>query len=61
MSILLRKITPFSENINKVAHASMCVSFLSAAADVVDFLEYSNNTHILEKIGVNSIFGKKSF
>ena len=39
----------------------MCVTFLSAAADVVDFLEYTNITHILEKVSINAIMGNEVF
>ena len=37
----------------------MCVTFLSAAADVVDFLEYANITKILEKVSINAIMGNE--
>ena len=61
LSILLRKLTDTSANVNKIAHASMCVTFLSAAADVVDFLEYVNNTHIIEQVSINAIMGNEVF
>ncbi len=54
----MRKATPFNrKNISHIGHAQMCLNYLAAAADLVDFMEYGNNDHILEKIGLNAIYG----
>ena len=47
-------MTPYNEaNIISLEHATMCLNFLSAAADVVDFLEYASNSEILERVNLN--------
>ena len=62
VSILTRKLTRYDQKIiDQIEHATMCLNFLSAAADVVDFLEYLNIREIVEKINFNLIFGKKKY
>lgn len=55
--ILIRNITPVAKNLNKKAHSQLLALFLSAAADVVDFVEYANEEEITHEIGIHSIFG----
>ena len=54
----IRYVTPFSENLNRKLHSTLLAVFLSAAADIVDFVEYANNETIVSKIGIHPIFGK---
>lgn len=54
----IRYLTPFSDNQNYKLHSTLLAVFLSAAADIVDFVECANQTEIVEKIGVHAIFGK---
>jgi len=39
-------------------HSILLVDYLTAAADIVDFAEYSNYGVIAESIGVHLIWGK---
>ena len=59
--IAIRYMTPFSDNLNHKLHSTLLAVFLSAAADIVDFVDYANEEIIVEKIGVHMIFGKKVY
>ena len=57
---MTRKLTPFNmNNISQLEHASMCLNYLCSATDVVDFMEYTNNSEILAQININILMGIK--
>ena len=59
--IAIRYLTPFSDNLNRKLHSTLLAVFLSAAADIVDFVEYANNESIVSEIGVHPILGNQKF
>lgn len=56
--IFLRWMTPLSEHMSVKAHSGLISLFLAAAADVVDFIEYSSTEKIVDFTGINLIYGK---
>lgn len=55
--IFIRWLTPYSSLLNKKAHSSLIALFLSAAADVIDFIEYTSEEEITDKVDENWILG----
>jgi len=51
--IISRSLTP--TKIHKQLHQNLLIVCLSAAADLVDFAEYSNNPEIINLFGTNII------
>ena len=43
------------------SHLILLVGYLSAAADIVDFADYSNKEEITKLLGVNTIWGLKAY
>ena len=54
--IFARRWTPIL--ISRKSHLLLLVGYLSAAADIVDFAEYSNKEEITNIIGVDTIWGE---
>jgi hypothetical protein len=57
--IFARRWTPIL--ISQKSHLLLLVGYLSAAADIVDFAEYSNKEDTTNTIGVDTIWGKEAF
>lgn len=55
--VIIRYLQPYSEKLTRKDHANLIAFFLTSAADVIDFVEYSQETEITHKIGVHLIYG----
>jgi hypothetical protein len=53
--IFARRHTPLL--IKNELHSLLLIDYLTAAADIVDFAEYSNNELITESVGIDLIWG----
>lgn len=56
--ITIRYLQPHSTRLRKKDHANLIASLLAAGADVIDFVEYSQDDKIVKTIGVDAIYGR---
>jgi len=53
--MFVRRHSPIE--IENETHSLLLIDYLTAAADIVDFADYSNNETITHKLGINLIWG----
>lgn len=59
--VIIRYLQPYSDKLRRKDHANLIALFLAAAADVVDFVEYSQESEITHEIGLHPIYGNLYF
>lgn len=53
--IFVRRHSPIKAQ--NETHSLLLIAYLSAAADIIDFAEYSNSEIVSHKVGINLIWG----
>ena len=57
--IFVRRHSPIE--IQNETHSLLLIDYLTAAADIVDFADYSNKEKVTKIVGINLIWGKFFF
>lgn len=56
--IYVKLRTPISKRNTVKQHSNLLAILLASAADVIDFFEYSNETHVIRFVNLHTIYGE---